>query len=307
MVESSIGAPDTPTVVVVGAASRDIDESDSRGWRLGGTVIYSALAAAEIGVGVRALIGVDELAATAHELVVLRDAGVDICLVPLPRGPVFVNQPLPGGGRAQFALSTSDHIPSAALPADWRDPSAALLGPVGGELREDWSNVFGDRTRTALAWQGLLRQLEHGQQVRPLPPARSALVAAVDALFISAEDVGGDATPIHELLGDGQQLVATHGGHGAAHLEIDNGRLRGRYLPPTPRRVPIDTVGAGDTFLGAWLAASTLLPGNSEPWRALLVAAVSASLSVERVHLRDHPTRREICAEVVKLRDRHLG
>ena len=306
MVGSSIGASDRPTVVIVGAASRDVDESDSRGWRLGGTVTYSALAAAEVGARVRALIGADEEASSAHELDVLRDAGVEIHLVSLARGPVFDNQPLPNGGRVQMALSKSDVIPTTALPHAWRDPSAALLGPVAAELGDDWAEVFGDHTTTALAWQGVLRHLDAGEAVRPLRPTRTRLVASVDALFISAEDVSGDMTPIHDLVGDGQQLVVTHGGYGAIHLARVDAVLRGRYLPPTPRRQPVDTVGAGDTFLGAWLAATALLRPDSEPWRALLVAAVTASLSVERVLLQDHPSRRDICQELIRLRDPHL-
>ncbi|HUR16766.1 MAG TPA: PfkB family carbohydrate kinase [Candidatus Limnocylindrales bacterium] len=300
--------PDTPTVVVVGAASRDIDAADPRGWRLGGTVTYSALAAAEVGVRVRALIGVDQEAAAAHELDVLRDAGVEIHLVPLSRGPVFHNQPLPDGGRAQVAVSISESIPMSALPDAWRHPSAALLGPIAAELGDDWASAFSVPTRTALAWQGMLRSLDPGQPVRPLPPTRTSLIASADALFISAEDVSGDMTPIHDLLGAGQQLVVTHGGYGAVHLSLgEHSKLDGRYLPPTPRRKPIDTIGAGDTFLGAWLAATALLAPATDPWRALLVASVTASLSVVRVNLRDHPTRADICEELVRLRDSRLG
>ena len=46
MADSSIGAADRPTLVVVGAATRDIAADDPRGWKLGGGVTYSALAAA---------------------------------------------------------------------------------------------------------------------------------------------------------------------------------------------------------------------------------------------------------------------
>lgn len=307
MIKPSIGPPESPTIVVVGAASRDIDDKDSRGWRLGGTVTYSALAAASLGARVLSLVGVDGEAATAAELDVLRRAGVEVRLVPLANGPVFVNRALAGGGRAQVALSVSDALPIAALPADWRSPTAALLGPVAAELGDEWAAAFPKPTLVALAWQGLLRELASGQPVRALPPTRTALVAVADALFISAEDVGGDRTPLPGVLAPGQQLIVTHGGHGAASLRLDaNGGVTGRHVPPTPRREPIDTVGAGDTFLGSWLAATALLP-NAEPWRALLVASVAASLSVERVSLRDHPTRRDICQELVKLRDRHFG
>ena len=46
---------ETPQVVVIGAASRDLVDDDPRGWRLGGGVSYSALALARLGLPVRAL------------------------------------------------------------------------------------------------------------------------------------------------------------------------------------------------------------------------------------------------------------
>ncbi|MEX2548533.1 MAG: hypothetical protein WD830_12225, partial [Chloroflexota bacterium] len=79
-------AEDTPALVVVGAATRDLDASDPRGWRLGGTVTYSSMAAARLGARVMALIGVDAESATAAEIDVLRAAGVEVELVRLARG-----------------------------------------------------------------------------------------------------------------------------------------------------------------------------------------------------------------------------
>ena len=81
----------------MGAASRDVVDDDPRGWRLGGGVSYSALAVARLGLPTRAVIGVDREASTASELDLLREAGVDVHLVPLERGPVFVNIERPEG------------------------------------------------------------------------------------------------------------------------------------------------------------------------------------------------------------------
>src|SRR5438552_10986343 len=81
----------TPTVVVVGAAARDLVDDDPRGWRLGGGVAYSALTTAQLGLPTAAIVGVDGEAAAADELELLRDAGVEVHLVPLAHGPVFVN------------------------------------------------------------------------------------------------------------------------------------------------------------------------------------------------------------------------
>src|SRR6187401_1078831 len=97
MADSSIGAAEQPTLVIVGAATRDVAADDPRGWKLGGGVTYSAMAAAGVGVRVRALIGVDAVAATASELDTLRAAGIDVLLVPLESGPIFDNRRTPSG------------------------------------------------------------------------------------------------------------------------------------------------------------------------------------------------------------------
>lgn len=304
MVGPSIGADDRPTLVVVGAASRDIHADDPRGWRLGGTVSYSSLVAARLGVRVRALVGVDDVAATASELDVLRVAGVEVELVRLPKGPVFDNQQTPSG-RIQRVHSTSDRIPVSALPPGWRTPNAALLGPVAGELSDDWAAAFPQQTYVAIAAQGLVRALSVGQPVEMLPLSQNPLLTRADAIAISAEDIAGGAPPIRELLHPGQELLVTHGAMGALRIQFDGTRLRARYMPPQPPRQAVDTTGAGDTFLAAWLAAR-MLTGAHE-WRPLVVAAAMASLSVERLTIHETPTLADLCEVLVRLRDRHLG
>jgi len=93
---------EVPTAVVVGAACRDIAADDRRGWRLGGGVTYSALTIARLGLRTAALVGADSEAATATELDLLRQAGVDVRVVPLERGPIFENLETPEG-RIQMA------------------------------------------------------------------------------------------------------------------------------------------------------------------------------------------------------------
>jgi len=303
VVEPSIGSPAGRTLVVVGAASRDIDATDSRGWRLGGTVTYASLTAARLGLHVRALMGVDSQAAHAHELDVLRSAGVELHLVPLAHGPAFDNRQSPTG-RQQHVLSPSDQLPFDALPGAWRSPTAALLGPVAGELGTEWAAAFDRPVLVALAAQGLLRRLKAGAPVEPLPLRRSELTERAYAMFISAEDVAAGSQPLRELLRAGQTLIVTDGESGAMSIRCDASGISGRYVPPLLRRPAIDTTGAGDTFLAAWLAAR-LLTGRDD-WRTLTVAAAMASLSVGRHTLEDAPTLADLCEVLVRLRDRHL-
>ena len=102
-------------VVHLGAASRDLTDDDPRGWRLGGGVTYAALTTARLGLATAAAIGLDELAATAWELEMLRDAGVEVRPIRLPEGPVFVNQERPTG-RVQVAHSVGVRLPDEPLP-----------------------------------------------------------------------------------------------------------------------------------------------------------------------------------------------
>ncbi len=162
MADSSIEKPDPrPTLVVVGAATRDVAPDDARGWKLGGGVTYSAMAAARVGVQVRALIGVDDVAATADELDTLRMAGVDVHLVPLDSGPVFDNRRTPTG-RKQFALAASDLLSVASLPPAWHAPHSALLAPVAGELDHDWSAAFAPATFVTARRSGPVAQTPSG-------------------------------------------------------------------------------------------------------------------------------------------------
>jgi hypothetical protein len=125
---------ETPSVVVVGAASRDLVDDDPRGWRLGGGVSYSALTLAKLGLRVGALVGADALAARAAELDLLRIAGVEVVIAPLEHGPVFVNHETPDG-RIQHTPEVSDPVRPSALPAGWRDAQAWLFGPVAAGAR----------------------------------------------------------------------------------------------------------------------------------------------------------------------------
>ncbi len=100
---------ESPVILVVGAASRDVVDDDPRGWRLGGAVTYASLALARLGLEVRALVGADSEAAAAEELDVLRSAGVTLAFADLESGPVFDNV-------RHLLLSTSDRIPLTAIP-----------------------------------------------------------------------------------------------------------------------------------------------------------------------------------------------
>ncbi len=284
--------PATPEIVVVGAAARDLAPSDPRGWRLGGGVTYGALTTARLGLRTAALIGADAPAAEADELELLRDAGVEIRLVPLAHGPIFHNEETPAG-RRQTALDRSDPVPVAALPAAWQKCPGWLLAPVADELPGSWSAAMPEAAFVAVGWQGLLRVLQPGEVVRRREPAAHPVLGRADVVGISGDDVDS-GLPLAELarcLRTGATLVLTQGDRGGIVLETPD-RLR-RY-PALPAHRIVDPVGAGDVFLAA-LAAARIQPrlvgGRIRQGYDLLLAAAAASLVLEDVGLLGVPSR----------------
>jgi sugar/nucleoside kinase (ribokinase family) len=306
--DPSIGSAAAPTVLVVGAASRDLDPADPRGWRLGGGVTYGSLAAARLGLAVRALVGVDAEAEEAHELDLLRRAGVELCTVRLASGPVFDNQPLAAGGRRQVAHARCAALPGAALPPAWREPAAALLNPVAGELGNEWAGAFASSTSLALGWQGLMRRLVPGRPVEPLPIRPGPLLARADLALVSAEDAvagagTGDTTLPELLVRPGQQLLISHGSRPALLVTRHERGFSMRLLPVTPAATVIDATGAGDILLAAWTSAVAGLAAagrRAAPAAALRLAMAAASLHVERRGLAGVPTLAEVCERLVR-------
>jgi sugar/nucleoside kinase (ribokinase family) len=307
-----------PVVVVVGAASRDIAEDDPRGWRLGGGVSYSALTTARLGLPTGAIVGVDEAASTATELDLLREAGVEVHLVELEHGPVFVNIERPEG-RLQLCRSHSDPLPVAAVPPAWRRAPGWILAPVAAELPPDWAQLPADDAFVAVGWQGLLRELEAGEPVRHVAPRPDPIIRRADLVGLSRDDVDRNVplADLYGLLRRGASLAVTQGDRGGlvahgAHGDRD-AALELRHYPAVPSHELVDPTGAGDVFLAALAAARIeprLVGGRIGQGFDLLLAAAAASLVLEGPGMLGVPLRdavRERMAEAVARRSAAAG
>ena len=313
------GHPDdaaTPSVVVVGAAARDLVDDDPRGWRLGGGVSYSALTTARLGLRTAAVVGVDEQASTASDLDLLRDAGVDVRLVRLDRGPIFVNIERPGG-RLQLCEGRSDPIPTAAIPDAWRAAPGWILAPVAAELLPEWADAPPREAIVAVGWQGLLRELVPGQPVRHLTPGQDPIIRRADLVGLSRDDVDKSISlaMLYGLLRQGASLAVTQGDRGGiiVHGAHRSGGAAGRpgraaapgdrdgdmtldlrHYPAVPSPAIVDATGAGDVFLAALAAARIeprLVGGRIGQGFDLLLAAAAASLVLEGPGLHGVPDR----------------
>ena len=160
-------------VVHVGSACRDIAPEDPRGWRIGGGVMYAALTTARLGLRTAAVVGVDTEAADAAELTMLGEAGVDILRVDLSEGPIYHNLETKNG-RVQTCVQPGVPLPLADLPPAWMAAPGWSVVPVAGEVRDDWARVIPADAHVAVAWQGFLRDLRAGEQVRGLRAASIA-------------------------------------------------------------------------------------------------------------------------------------
>lgn len=292
-------------VVHVGSASRDLTGDDPRGWRLGGGASYSALTTARLGLRTAAVIGVDPDAAAASELDLLREAGVELLLVGLDEGPVFLNRET-AAGRVQACLAPGRSLPIPRLPASWCEAPAWSLVPVAGELGDSWASVVPAGAYLGLGWQGLLRELVADGEVRRRPPAPSTLLSRADLVGVSRQDLEPDfgLAGLSRLLRPGAELVVTDGATGGQlRRRGEDGRTRTRRYRAAPTDREVDPTGAGDVFLAALLATAVWpeLARRGVGRRAhpdLQFAASAASFVVEAPGLHGVPDRAAVLARL---------
>lgn len=290
-----------PDVVVVGAATRDLSDEDPRGWMLGGGVTFGALALARLGIRTGVVLGLDAEAATAPEVELIREAGAEVLTVPLASGPIFTNiETL--AGRIQLYDSHCDPIPVASLPDDWREARAWVFAPIASELPDAWAAVPPAASCVAFAWQGILRQLEAGAQVRPKAPGPSPFLERADIVAVSRHDIPSDLAlrDIGAWVGNRCDVLLTAGLLGGGLLRFAEGRLIGvRIYPSVASEREVDATGAGDTMLAGLVAARLAMRSDSiVDGRDLRVGAAASSLLVEGPGMDSVPTLAELAARI---------
>jgi hypothetical protein len=236
---------------------------------------------------------VDEKASTAVEVAMLEAAGVTVRLAKLERGPVFENIERDGHRRQRW-LSKSDLVPPASLPAEWRRSCGWLLGPVAGELGDEWASVPEAGALVGLGWQGMLREFSDDGWVRRVAPTACRLTRAAGLVSASVDDFApGTALEDLRLVAPSAVVVLTAGADGGSALA---GRKKVTYAA-MPAPTVVDPTGAGDVFLAALMAA-WLLTGELATARTLRFAAAAGSCAVEGVGLYGVPDRAQVGARL---------
>jgi sugar/nucleoside kinase (ribokinase family) len=234
--------------------------------RPGGAALYAAITAHRLGASAGIL--------TSHADDFPLDAlppQIEVVTVPSARTTAFEHREV-DGRRTLRVTDAAGPIGADDVPDDWRDAPIVLLAPVLNEVDPLIATAFGDASLGAAA-QGWLRGFDAEGAVTPAlwtPP--DFLIARLQALFLSREDIGEDFVGAVEMFQRVPVGALTAGEKGAV-LFVNGERYEVR---PHPVR-EVDGTGAGDVF-----AASFLIEyhRHGNPWDAGALAACAGALAV---------------------------
>jgi ribokinase len=233
----------------------------------GGMAANTAAALAQLGssVGLIGAVGSDEDGVFA--LASLRERGVDtsnVMVIKSARTFRCVALLVPGGEKALIRLRSEAYLPAAA------DLAPAMFAGV-----THVHATLGSRDLTARAFElagraSVSLAIEHADLPENISVLRP-LVAMASVLFCSAK-VRSVLDPVLAELPAMPEIVTTLGPHGA-RLERRDGRLDAAAY----KVAAIDSTGAGDCFVGAYLFATHALRRDGEHGLAFANAAAALS------------------------------
>ncbi len=262
--------------LMIGHVAHDIVPG---GYRLGGTVAYSALTARALGLRV----GIVTASGPETSLEALQ--GIPVISLPSSQSTTFENIYV-DHHRIQYLRAQATRIDLEAVPEVWRRAPIIHLGPIDNEMNSSLPSSFSP-SLLALTPQGWMRQWDEEKRVfmREWKDANSTLPKA-GAVIISHEDVHGNDELVEHMAHQTRVLVMTEGPAGA--VVYWNGDRR-RFRPPVVQAV--DATGAGDVFSACFFVR---LFQTHDPWEAGRFATILAAHTVERVGLEGIPTASEI-------------
>lgn len=275
-------------IVVIGSANIDLIGAVTRLPRPGETVPGStfttapggkganqALAARRAGSAVKLVgaVGSDPFAGQAIEL--LDRDGVDLAALRHVEGPTGIAMILvDASGENVIAV-----LPGANASVSSADVDKALAGLAPSDIVVVQQEVPVDATRRALS---IAREKNARSILNTAPFLETTAETAALADIVIANETefarlsgGGDLDVL--MAGwsrtHGQTVVVTLGGEGAIAVDGDT-----RVVVPAMKIVPVDTVGAGDTFVGYFAAALTAGLSLEPAVRRAVVASALACL-----------------------------
>ena len=262
----------TVRFLAIGHVTRDEFAGES-GWRLGGTVTYTAATAARLGARAALVTRV-----APRERPVLeercRALGIELHAREAEVTTTFGFR-YEEGRRILTLRARSRSLALADVPAGLRSADAVVLGSVAHEIDRSLVGAFGSAA-TVVTAQGYLREWTADGSIHPRRWEDVAAVAgAASAIVLSEEDVAGDLgeprrwaghTPVIVTLAERGSLVLADG--------------REEMVPAYRADRVVDQTGAGDAF-AAGLAVA--LAEGRPLIAAVRFAHAVASFAVEGV------------------------
>jgi sugar/nucleoside kinase (ribokinase family) len=278
-----------PDYLVIGHATRDLQPDGS--WRVGGTVVFAAAAAARLG-----LCAAIVTAAPPEVLEAIRAAApsVHVAAAPAVEATTFENQYLPDGRRRQYLRQRAPSLGLDAVPSGWRGCPLVHLAPVAQEVDAGLAGAFPGALLGATP-QGWLRAWDGAGLVHGAPWHEvERVLPHLRALVLSREDLAADAARADAMILEWSHhvpvVVVTRAAAGADLVE--RGALA--RVPAVAAR-EVDPTGAGDVFAAALLVA---LAEGEQPLAAVRFANAAASFVVEQPGLAGLPTREQVQARL---------
>ena len=291
----------TPDYLIIGHITADLNDDGSV--TLGGTALYSGLAAAPMGASVAILtrgrygetiagMDVPGLGEFADRLqVVVQDADAPT---------TFTNHYL-GSSRTQQIKHWAGPIDLRGLPPHWGNAKIVHLGPVADEI--DPRRISGLTTGfLGVTPQGWMREWpkDRGGRVNLVPLRLPVdLVNRIDSAVVSDEEIF-NAREFIERVGERRLSVVTRGPEGAtiyhslgSDVQVQPGHKAYRTIdiPGVPVKVKSLT-GAGDVFAAAFFMKAS--ERNSSALEAGRFANAVAALSLRELGAGVVPEKSEV-------------
>lgn len=274
-----------PDYLLLGHFTRDV--LPDRSTTPGGTSLYAALTAHRLGRRVAIVSAPADLPASWP-------ATIELAFQPSPTPPTFENIYTPEG-RKQILHTAATPIGLSAIPPAWRNAPLVHLGPILAETPTELIFEFPGALIGATP-QGWMRTWDEplpGPVIyRPWRPA-PAVLAGIDALVLSIEDVRGDEQLAASYADHCRLVVVTRGALGATMFV--GGQPHSVAAYPASER---DPTGAGDVFAATFF---TRLYETRDPFMAARFAAYVAARSIEGAGVSTIPDRAAIDAALAQV------
>jgi len=262
--------------MIIGHVAKDITTD---GPSLGGTVSYAGRTALSMGYRVGAITSCWE----HFDLSALE--GIQIVRQPSRMTTAFENIYY-SGGRTQKLLSKAMDLVPDSVPPHWLSTGLIHLGPIAREVDPGIIELF-PSAFIGVTPQGWFRHWDSSGHIQ-LTDWKTVkdILARVDAVVLSIEDMMNDEEAVLEMAQHCQVLAVTRAAQGVSIF------FEGRHSDlPAMEVQEIESTGAGDIFAAIFFIR---FYETGDPFEAGQFANRVASISVTRKGIRSTPTKAEL-------------